>query len=432
MRWRWMLFVVGLGLLLVLAAVVIVSAIVPIGFTVSAPGRVVPGRTVRATAAESGLALETRDAGPVAEGDVLLRQKSTSEERQIAALERELVVLRERRSHQQERIAAAEGQRVVETELVTLAGSEAEGRLAAVQKGVGPIEDEISARVIEQRKAESALATSEHEILKGLAAGQSVPRMEVARAEAAAATGRLKVEQAEFERRRGAETRTEEARRLRSEIEKSRLDLAVIETRIDDRAVLLEITRQIVRLEAQRDELRREVERKTVRAPWAGQWGEVGPSEDEYVSRGDLIGVLTDTSIYGFVGEIRDADLPWVKEKQPARIRLRAFPFLKYGILRGHVVQLETHLSQEPPVFAVEILLDGDGPYAPASGMTGHADIEIFRGTLLGYLLVEPGGRSSVSGLIERLSSLRAPQNGSRSPGPDPAGREPAQHSPEP
>lgn len=432
MRWRWLLFLVGFGLLLVIAAVVVVSATVPIGFTVSAPGMVVPGRVVRVTASENGLALEVRDPGPVAEGDVLLRQKSMSEERQIAALERELAVLRERRDHEQERLAAVEGQEVVETKLATLARSEAEGRLVAVEQRLAPVEDDISSRVIDQRKEESALAVSEHEILQGLAAGQSVPRMEVARAEAASATSRLKVEQAEFERKRGGEMRTEEARRLRSEMARHVLEVAAIEARMQDRTTLLEIDRQIVRIEAQLVELRREVDRKTVRAPWAGKWGEVAPTEDEYVRQGDLIGVLTDTSVHRFVAEIRDSDFAWVKQKQSARIRLRAFPFLKHGVLRGRVVQVESQLSRQPPAFAVELVLEGDGPYAPASGMTGVADIEIFRGTLLAYLVAEPGGESAVGGFIERLSSLRVPRIGSQSPAPDPTEPEPAEHPPEP
>jgi len=101
---------------------------------------------------------------------------------------------------------------------------------------------------------------------------------------------------------------------------------------------------------------------------------------------------------------LRSSQVPWVQRGQAARIRLDAFPYLKYGKLDATVVNFErmplvTGAAATLGGYRVEFDIPGEKqPYKPLPGLTGRADIHVFRGTLLQYLLAEPQQALQVEG----------------------------------
>ena len=414
MRWRLM---IGLGLLAVLmvfVVIVVVAAIVPIGFTVSVPGVLEPSRRVRVTAAHDGLALEVHPPGRVEAGALLLRQKHGSEDRAIGRLTAEIAKLRERLGHEAERHQATKAGWGVEAALIELEKQSVADRLHFAGETLPPLDERIYRKEIGQSELRRDLARDEYEIVEKLAAEQSVPLQEVARGRTAAATAKLLVEQqsVDYEKNRMLSAQVVES--LQVQDQRQTLHEKALGTRMLDQHTVLELQREIARLEGEIGELRIDVEQKELRAPWAGEWVTHTVEAGEYVTTGYLVGLLHDTSKLVFVGSVRETQFPWVRIGQPARLRLAAFPYLKYGRLDARVV----HTEPAPPApgapvsFRVELEIQEGGPFEPRSGLSGMGDVIVFRGTLLEYLLAEPDGTSVLKSertqrLLDRLRRWR-------------------------
>ena len=396
MRWRWFIALALLAMLMVLVVIGVVTAIVPIGFTVSAPGALEPVRQIRVTAAHDGLAMAVHPPGRVEAGALLLRQKHESESRAIGRLALELDKLRERLAHERERQRATATGRDVEAALIELEKRSVAARLRVTREALPDLDGRIHQKVIGQSELRRDLAQDEYEIVEKLAAEHSVPLQEVARGRTDAATAKLRVEQQRVEYDRTQLLTEQAVESLEAQAQRQQLQEKALAVRPTDLHTLLEIEREIGRLEGQIEELRIDTQQKETRAPWAGEWVTHTLEEGEYVTTGSLVGLLRDTSKLVFVGRVRERQFPWVRMGQEARLRLSAFPYLKYGRLDARVVHLEPAAPSPGTAagFLVEFEVREGGPYDPRHGLSGMADIIVFRGTLLEYLLAEPGGTS--------------------------------------
>ncbi|NOY79814.1 MAG: HlyD family efflux transporter periplasmic adaptor subunit [Kiritimatiellaeota bacterium] len=395
MKWRWVLLLVIPALFLVVLTVTAVAVFVPIRFTTAAAGRIVPKHRVRVTAARSGLIVYLRDPGPVQKGDVLLRQSTAAEERRMQALGDALSYLDQELRN---RIAVAEAVRQatrVDLEIARLDRDQAREEYSVAQQALPKIESDIESKQLDRRKRQQTLAEKEYAILEELAKQQSVPRQEVARGETAAATARLQVEETELVRKKNALIRTGRLKRLRAALRKQELLVEKLAAAVPDETGVIEVRSRIRQLKLDLADIRADMDAKELQAPANGEWGALQVTALEYAPQGTFLGVFTDPARLKFVAFLRSEQAPWVHRGQKALVRLEAFPYLKYGRLEATVA----NLGQLPTVsgraaadaYRVELDLAAENqPYTPLPGLAGRADIEVYRGTLLQYLLAEP------------------------------------------
>jgi len=390
MKWRWLAFLIALCLLGVLTAAAVVAVTVSVNFTVSAPGVVEPARTIRVTAAEDGLATFVRPPGRVEKGAVLFRQRATDERRRLATFVEELALLEKRREHERERLASWSGAQQIELALLNLDRQETTARRDDTGGVLAELENGIDERTVAREQVRKDLAEAEFKILHNLAKEQTVPLMEVAKAEAEAGETKLQLERAGLEEEKRQFSREDAIRRLETELDRQSLKIRAVSNRVQDLHTLMELNRQILDVKARMQETDRALARKELVAPWPGEWGARMVVEGEYVEQGKPVGVLYDARSLNFAGRVRGSQFPWLRQGQRVKVRLSAYPFLKYGLLPAVVTSLEPRARSAGPEFRIEARLAGDGPYQPVAGMAGTADVIVFRGTLLQYLMAEP------------------------------------------
>ena len=392
MKWRRLLFLASLGMLLVLAALVAVAVLVPIRFTVSVPGAVQPVRTWRVTAAESGLAVEIRAEGPVKKGDCLYRLDDGSDRRRLAEVEAQMGVLGERLDLERKAMANQEVAWGLEAEVLRAERAETAGILAqATGEEARMMAAEIAARSLAQNVVDAELAASEYAILRKLAADLSVPAMEMAQGEARAKKAALQVERAKLEEQRRVLGEEHDIARLRMQLGKHDAREKQILGHQQDARALAEVAYRIAQLQAECAELEGVIRRKTCAADCDGDWGGLPFVPGEYVAQGALVGVLRSTAGLLFVGEAKSMDYAWLTDGAVARLRLQAYPFLKYGSLPATITGLEATADGEQPRFVVKLALDdAKGNYLPTVGLAGVAHVVVFRGSLVNYLMAEP------------------------------------------
>ncbi|GAB2591387.1 HlyD family type I secretion periplasmic adaptor subunit [Dyella jejuensis] len=104
---------------------------------------------------------------------------------------------------------------------------------------------------------------------------------------------------------------------------------------------------------------------------------------------------------------IDNQDIGFVKEGQPAEVKVEAFPYTRYGVLHGTVVQVSNDAKQDDSdkkkwVFTAQIALPSDSMMIEgkkiylSAGMTVTAEVKTGRRRIVSYLL---------SPLIQRVSS---------------------------
>lgn len=391
MRWRLLLFFSALTMLFLLLVLGAVALLVPVRFTVSVPGVIRPLRVWRVTAAESGVATFVREAGPVASGDRLFQLDDGTARRRLAEvgaqlelLDRRLALEREGLDHQA--LAWELEQAVVQADIAVTATAlaQAEGELR-----------ELAAAVAEKSQAESRidaeLAASEYEILRRLAAELSVPAMELAQGQARAGKTGLQVERVEIQERARVLAEEHDIARLRGQLAREQARERQIQGRRLDERPLAEIEFRILQLRAEQAELEQVIRRKTGVAEAAGEWGGLAFVAGEYVPLGAQVGVLRQTDGMVFEGEAKASDYVWLAPQAEARLRLQAYPFLRYGTLPATVTELEARTEEGMPRFVVKLAIDEEAArFQPSHGLVGEAQVVVFRGSLVNYLLAEP------------------------------------------
>ncbi len=399
MRWRLVLSALTAALLAVLAAVAAVAALVPLSFTVTVPGLIVPERELRVTATGEGRLLELRGVGPVLAGELLFRLDTEAEERRLAALERELAVLREREAHEAARLEAAARWREADLRLLEVRERRLEADRAARSGPLAEAREALRRNEAEQLRVDDELAASESAILQRLAAELSVPAMELARGQARAAKTALLRTHSDLTGRLENEQRQADVLQLQIQAEEVRIEADRLGLQLDDRRQLLELRTEIGRGEAEQIELQRAIERKRALAPWAGFWGDRTGEPGEFVTPGVRLGTLRRETPLHVIGQAREADAAWLRLGQQAQVRVDAFPFIKYGRLEGRLVRLESRLGDAGGVFLVDVALAGTSPvYRPVPGQRGQIDVVVFNGTLVRYLAAEPDSADDGSG----------------------------------
>jgi membrane fusion protein (multidrug efflux system) len=266
-------------------------------------------------------------------------------------------------------------------------------QIASLQRSLATDEDlrrdemrtaEQQVREGQARHAESeagvALAATEAQRCEqlrvhGLTSDLDCLRLQTAARKAGSGEQALRTAVARQEADRDAQRQRARAReaRLRQELATHQGDARALETRLAT--------------------LRHEVEERIIRAPVAGRLGGVSDQQiGSVVAEGARLGDLVPASGARAVAYFPLSALGRLRPGQPARIRLEAFPWTQFGVLRGVVERVATEAS-EGRVRVELALLDGHGPAPPAEhGLVGTAEVEVERVSPLALVVRSAGG----------------------------------------
>lgn len=121
------------------------------------------------------------------------------------------------------------------------------------------------------------------------------------------------------------------------------------------------------------------IDHLTIRAPIAGELGEVQSTlrPGAVVHEGDVIATVVPTGTLHVIAEYGPEAIGRVRPGQRAFMRLDGFPWTHYGTIGATVTSVATELRDN--AIRVELALAGDQKLATRNGMTGRVDIEIDR-----------------------------------------------------
>jgi membrane fusion protein (multidrug efflux system) len=151
-------------------------------------------------------------------------------------------------------------------------------------------------------------------------------------------------------------------------------------------AQIAELERQLAELEADQlmklaaiETVKAKIARRRIVAPVSGRLGNITPLQvGDVVKSGEVIATVIPTDDVHVVAELAPDDaVGRVLPGQPARVRLRAFSWLEFGMVDATV----RHVASEPldGTIRVELAMDGRGArdIPMQHGLTGSVDIRI-------------------------------------------------------
>jgi multidrug resistance efflux pump len=193
------------------------------------------------------------------------------------------------------------------------------------------------------------------------------------KAESAAATLRTTVSRLEAEHLAQQERARARRGRLRQELARIEGEASAVEKRLGS--------------------VRREVEERQIRAPVSGRLGwTAGHQLGSFVEEGARLGDLIPESRARAVAYFPLSALGRLRPGQPVRVRLEAFPWTQFGVLRGTVERVATEGSDGR--MRAEVLLQPADASAPPveHGLVGTAEVEVERISPLVLLVRSAGG----------------------------------------
>jgi membrane fusion protein (multidrug efflux system) len=121
------------------------------------------------------------------------------------------------------------------------------------------------------------------------------------------------------------------------------------------------------------------IEHLTIRAPIAGELGEVQATlrPGAVVHEGDVIATVVPSGRLHVIADYGPEAIGRVRPGQHAFMRLDGFPWTHYGTVGATVTNVASELRDN--AIRVELALDPDTKLEPKNGMTGTVDIEIDR-----------------------------------------------------
>jgi membrane fusion protein (multidrug efflux system) len=198
-----------------------------------------------------------------------------------------------------------------------------------------------------------------------------------------------------------ADRKRSEAERLRAAAESYRITVARQESEestreLSDQTELAQLRGAAARLEGEAataaveiDKIRHEIGKRSLRAPQAGEVGEVIDLRvASLVREGDRLGTILAAGDIKVIADFAAASaLGRVGLGQPARVRLDGFPWTQYGMLTATVDRVAT----EPRAGRLRVELEVDAGGATSvpmqHGLTGTVEVEVERISPVALLL---------------------------------------------
>lgn len=262
-----------------------------------------------------------------------------------------------------------------------------------------------------------------------LRAGLAVATMAVAEAQARVDSARIAAQLADQERARAAQLRE---RGLLSEVEWQRTFAAARQKAADAEALVATVRR----LESERDRLRMTsgakvaalrrdrdaaagevavkssalagaqyaAERFRIRAPAGGALADVADLRaGAVVSAGDTLGIVLAPGRLSMVAYFEPAEaFGRVAPAQSAFVRLDAFPWVEYGVVRARVISVAGEVRDGLLRVELEIATDSRGRIPWQHGLQGQVEVEIDKASPARLLLRTLGAKLTAAGASAR------------------------------
>ena len=367
-----------------IAAAMVVAALVWAGTTeadvvVVAPGVVRPVTATQAAKARFGgrvVRVAFREGQEVTKGDVLVQLDTDRLDNDIQKREQTLRALEDELAKATDLLGSLARQLGADTAAIeaklTVAGADTRAKRERQELDVRQALDEL-------REAEREEAT-----LRRLAVAQAVTRAELDKATAKTREARTRLARAELPVEDGPE------KVLTQELAQAKATYAVKRQEAEARRAAKQGEVRAARKDL--DNLRWERDQSTVRAPVGGVVVAGEPKEGEIVEPGRVVAEIAVQKGFRFEAQVPSADVGPLREGMPARIKLTAFEFERYGTLPGTVCFVSPDSKGTDPAYTVRVELDGDevgrGEFRGRVklGMTGQAEFVVRRETVLALL----------------------------------------------
>lgn len=210
----------------------------------------------------------------------------------------------------------------------------------------------------------------------------------------------LRLQREVRERQASVDQLTSDGPRLRAERQALQQERASIEVAFRQKAQeeLLQVEVELESLESLASGIADRVQATEVIAPTAGILGEIRVNTIGQVIRaGDvLMEIVPRQDQLAARAEVAPADIGFVAQGQPVNIRLSAFDFTRFGVLKGEVQRIGANTLQEQnkePFYPVKVELMSQALAQAGDdldlrvGMRGTADVVIGQRKVLDYLL---------------------------------------------
>ncbi len=175
-----------------------------------------------------------------------------------------------------------------------------------------------------------------------------------------------------------------------------RLELVQQTKVIDREAQIEELKRRITRLEgelktgeAKLDKWQFEIERRRIRAPIAGYIGEVSELRiGVFVDEGDRLGAIVPEGKLKVIAYfLPSAALGRIKPGQPARLRVKGFPWTQYGIIPATVANVGSEAPDGRVRVELGIVQTSDSAIPAQHGLPASLEVEVERTSPAALLL---------------------------------------------
>ena len=142
------------------------------------------------------------------------------------------------------------------------------------------------------------------------------------------------------------------------------------------------------------------LERLRVRAPISGRVGDVAALRvGAQLEAGARLGSVVPQGELKVVADFPPAEaIGWIREGQPALVRLDGFPWTQYGLVAARVLRVASE-AREGQIRVECAVQPGAAPAIPLQhGLTGTVEIEVERASPLTLVLRAAGQRLAISG----------------------------------
>ena len=374
-------------LLVLIVSVGVFAFVAPMDFTVTARGRLEPARMIRVAFPGRGRLVFLASGARARKGELLAALDATAEEGALKGLSRRVELLERELGLAREELAAGGRERALDI-------SQAEKELAYVKRRI-EIERGSLARVDlaivkaeqEQRILTAALRRSEEAVLSSLMSQGLVTKMELALSKHRAALARLDASQTKLQVERETIRRGLRVEELASQALAQETRLKVLKNRPPGGRSALALQRGMAELKAETERVSAAIREKRFTAPFDGKILSAAGRAGEIVAAGQCALVFADESKLVFCGSAGEKALTDLKPGLKARIRLNHYPSLSFGTVPATLRKMEVRLVPGEPVGCAVTLELGKPLFRITTGLTGFADVIIFRGTLAQYLM---------------------------------------------
>lgn len=381
---------IGCALVLIILVLMVagaaIAALVPMRFTTTSHGRLEPGRLLRLAFPAQGRVVWLAEPGAVEEGDLVAALDTTAEEEALTALAKQSALLR--RQLDLEKRALEAGGRQLEIDIAR-AERQLEHLETQLEKERGRLA-ELDLEIVKYQQQEKSLTAelrrSEEAVLASLIGQGLVTQMEMALSKHRADLAKLEAAQLEMQVEREQLTRELRIKELDTQRAVREAEIASLKAAPPGGRTVVELEGRLAEIEAETERLEQTADAKRLRAPFGGRILTASASKGEIVSAGQPVCQLADDSELVFRGTVGQDAIGDVAPGQEALLRMDVYPYLRFGHIKAEIESVETRLAPgETAVYPVAFKLD-KAPFRLTPGLTGAADITVYRGTILKYL----------------------------------------------